>query len=144
MKQALIEGGVQPEQVDYISAHGTGTKENDSTETKAIKRVFGDHAYRVPISSIKSMVGHLIAAAGVVEAIACVLAFRDQKLPPTINLNEPDPECDLDYLPNKARDAKVDVALSNSFGFGGQNDALVMKRVNRTLVDRSPDRQRPA
>lgn len=130
MQQALHHAGVVPEDIDYISAHGTGTKENDAIETKAIKQLFGEHACRVPISSIKSMMGHLIAAAGVVEAIVCILAFRDQKIPPTINLKDEDPECDLDYVPNTARDAKVQVALSNSFGFGGQNDTLVMKKVN--------------
>lgn len=131
MKQALDEARIGPEQVDYISAHGTGTKENDSIETKAIKQVFGEHAHKVPISSIKSMMGHLIAAAGAVEVIACILAFRDQKIPPTINLNEPDPECDLDYVPNTGREVKVEVALSNSFGFGGQNDALVIQSVRK-------------
>jgi 3-oxoacyl-[acyl-carrier-protein] synthase II len=128
MTQAINDAGVQRDQVDYISAHGTGTKENDSIETKAIKGVFGERASSVPISSIKSMMGHLIAAAGAVEAIACVLALRDHKLPPTINLHDPDPECDLDYVPNEARDASVKVCLSNSFGFGGQNDTLILEK----------------
>ena len=128
MTQAINDAGVQRDQVDYISAHGTGTKENDSIETKAIKDVFGERASSVPISSIKSMMGHLIAAAGAVEAIACVLALRDHKLPPTINLHDPDPECDLDYVPNEARDASVKVCLSNSFGFGGQNDTLILEK----------------
>jgi len=129
MTLALEDAGLGLDDIDYISAHGTGTKENDSIETKAVKRVFGERAKKIPMSSIKSMLGHLIAAAGAVEAIACVLAIRDQKLPPTNNLNNPDPECDLDYVPNAARDAQVDVCLSNSFGFGGQNDTLIIKRV---------------
>ena len=120
--------GSAPEQVDYINAHGTGTRENDSHETFAVHQVFGEHARRVPISSIKSMLGHLVTAAGVVEFIACVLAIRDQKLPPTMNLQNPDPQCDLDYVPQFARDAKVEVALSNNLGFGGQNDTLVVRR----------------
>lgn len=127
MRAALRDGGVTPADVDYISAHGTGTEENDKTETMAIRVVFGDKAKNVPISSVKSMLGHLIAAAGAVELITCVLAMRDGMLPPTINYETPDPNCDLDYVPNKARPAKVRVALSNSFGFGGQNDALVVK-----------------
>lgn len=128
MRDALDDAGLTIHDVDYINAHGTGTSENDSIETRAVKAVFGDHAPNVPISSIKSMMGHLIAAAGAVEAITCVLAIRDQKLPPTINLHNPDPACDLDYIPNAARDAKVEVALSNSFGFGGQNDTLILRR----------------
>ena len=128
MRDALADAGLSTDDVDYINAHGTGTKENDSIETKAVKAVFGERAKTLPMSSIKSMMGHLIAAAGAVEAITCVLAIRDRKLPPTINLNNPDPVCDMDYVPNAARDAKVDVCLSNSFGFGGQNDTLVLKR----------------
>ncbi len=130
MLMALDAAGVQPGDVDYISAHGTGTKENDSIETKAIKAAFGHGTAEgvPPVSSIKSMLGHLIAAAGAVEAIACVLAIRDNKLPPTINLHTPDPECDLDYVPNASRDAEVNICLSNSFGFGGQNDTLVIRR----------------
>ncbi len=134
--QAVREAGLDPHSVDehgrppvhYISAHGTGTQENDSVETRAIKVVFGDNAKKIPISSIKSMMGHLIAAAGVVELITCVLAIKTQTLPPTINLDEPDPELDLDYVPNTARSAKVDVCLSDSFGFGGQNDTLIVKK----------------
>ena len=129
MSLALEDAGLGLDDIDYISAHGTGTKENDSIETKAVKAVFGERAKSIPMSSIKSMLGHLIAAAGAVEAVACVLAIRDQKLPPTHNLDNPDPECDLDYVANAARDAKVDVCLSNSFGFGGQNDTLIIKRV---------------
>ena len=132
MRQALGMAGVSTDDIDYISAHGTGTKENDSIETKAIKAVFctdGDVSKAPPVSSVKSMLGHLIAAAGVTEAIVCALAIRDGKLPPTINYQTPDPALDLDYVPNQARDAKVDICLSNSFGFGGQNDTLVIKRI---------------
>ncbi len=128
MRWALEDAALEPGDVDYISAHGTGTKENDSTETRAVKVVFGPLAAKVPVSSIKSMMGHLIAAAGAVEAITCVLAIRDHMLPPTINLHRPDPACDLDYVPNAARAGRVDVALSNSFGFGGQNDTLILRR----------------
>lgn len=133
MRQALEEAhalaGIVPGDIGYISAHGTGTKENDSIETLAVKSVFGDAARRIPMSSIKSMIGHLIAAAGAVELITCVLALRDGKLPPTINLNNPDPACDMDYVANTARDADVKVALSNSFGFGGQNDTLIIRKL---------------
>lgn len=126
---ALGSAKVRPEEVGYINAHGTGTRENDGNETSAIKQVFGDDAKRVPVSSIKSMMGHLIAAAGAVELICCVLALRDQVLPPTMNLENPDPECDLDYTPLKARDRKVTFAMSNSFGFGGHNASLLFKKV---------------
>jgi 3-oxoacyl-[acyl-carrier-protein] synthase II len=136
MEQALRMAGIDPHArradgrapIDYISAHGTGTKENDSIETLAVKRVFGDLAKSIPMSSVKSMLGHLIAAAGAVEFITCVLAIRHGMLPPTINYGTPDPELDLDYVPNTARPAKVDVCLSNSFGFGGQNDTVVVTR----------------
>ena len=128
MRLALEDAGLTPAEIDYVNAHGTGTGENDSTETLAIKTVFGDLAKRVPVSSIKSMMGHLIAAAGSVELIACVLAIRDGMLPPTMNLHHPDPECDLDYVPNAARPARVDTVLTNNFGFGGQNDTLVVRR----------------
>jgi 3-oxoacyl-[acyl-carrier-protein] synthase II len=128
MRQALKQAGLQPTDIHYISAHGTGTKENDSIETRAVKAVFGDAAKSIPVSSVKSMLGHLIAAAGAVELITCILAMRDSKIPPTINLHEPDPNLDLDYVPNAARDRRVDVALSNSFGFGGQNDTVIIRR----------------
>jgi len=134
--KALKQANIDPHAVDdqgrplvhYISAHGTGTAENDSIETKAIKNVFGDNAPKIPVSSIKSMMGHLIAAAGVVEFITCTLAIRNGVIPPTINLNNPDPELDLDYVPNEARQAQIDTCLSNSFGFGGQNDTLILQR----------------
>lgn len=128
LREALAGAGVTPEQIDYINAHGTSTSVNDSIETLAIKKTFGETAYKVPISSTKSMMGHLIAAAGSVEAIVCLLTIRDGLLPPTINLDNPDPECDLDYIPHEARKKRVDVALSNSFGFGGQNITLILKR----------------
>ncbi|HVT80110.1 MAG TPA: beta-ketoacyl-[acyl-carrier-protein] synthase family protein [Phycisphaerae bacterium] len=128
IQAALKDAGMTPRDIQYINAHGTGTKVNDSTETMAIKGVFGEHSKHVPISSIKSMMGHLIAAAGAVELITCILTIRDGVIPPTANYATPDPECDLDYVPNTARKARVDAALSNSFGFGGQNDTLIVKR----------------
>lgn len=129
MKAALVDAGVTPEEIDYISAHGTGTEENDKLETLAIRGVFGERAAKVPISSIKSMMGHLVAAAGAVELITCVLAMRDGVVPPTINYNQPDPNCNLDYVPNQARRVEVRTCLSNSFGFGGQNDTLIVRRL---------------
>jgi 3-oxoacyl-[acyl-carrier-protein] synthase II len=125
MRAALHDAGMKPEDIDYVSAHGTGTKQNDQVETRAIKAVFGESA-TVPVSSPKSMIGHLIAAAGATELITCVLALRDGVLPPTMNLNTPDPECDLDYIPNTRREADVKVCMSNSFGFGGQNNTLIL------------------
>lgn len=125
---ALEAAGLQSEQVDYINAHGTSTQAGDASETRAIKKVFGDHAYRLAVSSIKSMTGHLLGAAGGVESVATVLTLHHGVIPPTINYDEPDPECDLDYVPNKARQTKVRVALNNSFGFGGTNATLVFKR----------------
>jgi 3-oxoacyl-[acyl-carrier-protein] synthase II len=128
MREALADSGLNPEDIDYINAHGTSTQVNDSIETLAIKKTFGDTAYKIPISSTKSMMGHLIAAAGSVEAIVCLLSIRDGVMPPTVNLDNPAPDCDLDYLPHEARRKAVDVALSNSFGFGGQNIALILRR----------------
>jgi 3-oxoacyl-[acyl-carrier-protein] synthase II len=128
MQSAMNHAGVQPQQVDYINAHGTSTPFNDKLETLAIKRVFGDHACKLAISSTKSMTGHLLGAAGGLEAGITVLAIRHQVIPPTINYETPDPECDLDYVPNTKRAAKIEFALSNSFGFGGTNGALLFKR----------------
>ncbi len=128
VQMALKDAGVTINDIDYISAHGTGTAENDSIETKVIRSVFGERAYQIPVSSVKSSLGHLIAAAGVTELITCILAIRDQIIPPTINLNTPDPDCDLDYVPNVSRKAMVHTALSNSFGFGGQNNTLIIRK----------------
>ncbi|MCG0313709.1 MAG: beta-ketoacyl-[acyl-carrier-protein] synthase II, partial [Calditerricola sp.] len=128
MLAAIRDAGIRPEEVDYINAHGTSTELNDKVETQAIKAAFGEHAYKLAISSTKSMTGHMLGAAGAVEAIATALALRDQILPPTINYETPDPACDLDYVPNEARRAPVRVALSNSFGFGGHNATIALKR----------------
>jgi len=128
MTNAVIDARIEPHLVDYINAHGTSTFYNDKLETMAIKRVFGDSAYSIAVSSTKSMMGHLLGAAGGVEAGVIALALRDQMIPPTANYEKPDPECDLDYVPNKARRAEIEYALSNSFGFGGTNAALLMKR----------------
>jgi 3-oxoacyl-[acyl-carrier-protein] synthase II len=128
VRSALDDAGAVPADIDYISAHGTSTTENDKLETQAIRAVFGQKGDAPPVSSIKGMMGHLVAAAGAVELITCVLAIRDGMLPPTINYEHPDPNCDLDYIPNVARKADVRACLSNSFGFGGQNDTLVIRK----------------
>ena len=128
MALALDDAGIQPGAVDYINAHGTSTEYNDMNETQAIKKVFGEHAYKMPISSTKSMTGHLLGAAGAVEGIYSVLALHRGMLPPTINYENPDPQCDLDYVPNQARKADIQVALSNSFGFGGTNACVIFRR----------------
>ena len=128
MKMALRKGEVAPTEIDYINAHGTSTEINDRVETKAIKTVFGDYAYKVPISSTKSMTGHMIGAAGAIEAAICVLTIQNGVIPPTTNYAHPDPECDLDYVPNVARRANVRTALSNTFGFGGHNSCLIMRK----------------
>ncbi|WP_017656051.1 beta-ketoacyl-ACP synthase II [Fortiea contorta] len=125
---ALKDGGLSPEQVSYINAHGTSTPANDSTETAAMKKALGDHAYKVAISSTKSMTGHLLGGSGGIEAVATTLAIANDQIPPTINLENPDPECDLDYVPNSSRHQKIEVALSNSFGFGGHNVTLALKK----------------
>jgi 3-oxoacyl-[acyl-carrier-protein] synthase II len=130
IRAALADSGLDPRAIGYINAHGTSTQVNDKAETLAIKQVFGDGAYAIPVSSSKSMLGHLIAAAGAVELIITVLALRRGILPPTINYEVPDPECDLDYIPNEAREQRVRHALSNSFGFGGQNVSLIVSQVN--------------
>ncbi|HUV86363.1 MAG TPA: beta-ketoacyl-ACP synthase II [bacterium] len=129
MKMAIEHAGVNPEDIDYINAHGTSTPLNDVAETIAIKKAFGDHAYKIPISSTKSMTGHLLGAAGGIESVAAVLTIKNGVIHPTINYEYPDPECDLDYVPNEARQADVKVAITNSFAFGGQNATLAFKRV---------------
>lgn len=128
MKGALDNAGISPDEIDYINAHGTSTNVNDRVESIAIKGVFGERAYKLPVSSTKSMMGHLIAAAGVTEAIVCLLAIRDGVVPPTINYTTKDPDCDLDYVPNQARQVPCRTALTNSFGFGGQNISLVLRK----------------
>lgn len=128
MQLALTKASYGPKDIDYINAHGTSTHLNDRTETLAIKKVFGDQAYKVPISSTKSMLGHLIGGAGAIEAAICIMTILNGIIPPTINLEHPDPECDLDYVPNVARNAQVSTTLSNSFGFGGHNSVLIFRR----------------
>jgi 3-oxoacyl-[acyl-carrier-protein] synthase II len=128
MTAALQDAQISYRDVDYINTHGTSTTENDSIETKAIRAVFREEAKNTPASSVKSMLGHLIGAAGAAELITCVLAIRDNTAPPTINLNDPDPELDLDYVPNEPRKMQIDVAMNESFGFGGQNNVVIVKR----------------
>jgi 3-oxoacyl-[acyl-carrier-protein] synthase II len=130
MRNALERGGITPADVDYINAHGTSTPLGDLAETKAIKEVFGQHAYELAVSSTKSVMGHTFGAAGAIEAIMCTLAVHHGVIPPTINYEHPDPECDLDYVPNEAREAKVDVALSNAMGLGGHNGCVLFGRVD--------------
>jgi 3-oxoacyl-[acyl-carrier-protein] synthase II len=127
IQNALKSGGIKPEEIDYINAHGTSTQLNDAMETKAIKAAFGDYAYKVPVSSTKSMTGHLIGCAGALEPAICIMTILNGIIPPTINYENPDPECDLDYVPNTARPTKVTTALTNSFGFGGHNSVLILR-----------------
>lgn len=129
MRLAMAEADLVPEQIGYVNAHASSTPLNDTTETKAIKLVFGEHAYQVPVSGTKAMHGHALGATGAIEAAICLLALREEYLPPTINLDVPDPECDLDYIPHEGRDERVDYVLSNSFGFGGINAALAFGRI---------------
>ena len=127
MENALADAGISADQVDYVNTHGTSTDVGDVAETLALKRVFGARASQVPCSSTKSVTGHMLGAAGAAEFIACLFAIRDQVVPPTINLENPDPDCDLDYVPRQARQARVRIAMSNSFGFGGHNAILVVR-----------------
>ncbi|MCD6319579.1 MAG: beta-ketoacyl-[acyl-carrier-protein] synthase II, partial [Candidatus Desulfofervidaceae bacterium] len=131
MENALKNAGIKPEEVDYINAHGTSTKLNDAAETKAIKAVFKEHASKLAVSSTKSMTGHLLGGAGGIESAFTVLALHTGVIPPTINYEYPDPECDLDYVPNQARKADIKIAMSNSFGFGGTNATLVFKKFEK-------------
>ncbi|MCX7765936.1 MAG: beta-ketoacyl-[acyl-carrier-protein] synthase II, partial [Candidatus Sumerlaeia bacterium] len=128
MKAAIEDAGLQPNEIDYVNAHGTSTPLNDKLETQGIKTVFGEHARKLMISSNKSMIGHLLGAAGAVESVACVLSVYNDIIPPTINYEYPDPECDLDYVPNQARKATVRAAIKNSLGFGGHNCTIVLKK----------------
>jgi len=132
MEFALEGAKLNPQDVDYINTHGTSTPAGDSAETSAIKMLFDDYAYRIPVSSTKSMTGHLLGAAGAIELIACIGAIEHSSLPPTINLENPDPDCDLDYVPNEGRFAELNVVLSNSFGFGGHNTSIVLKKYGGT------------
>lgn len=127
MKAALADAGISPSDIDYVNAHGTSTELGDIAETTAVKTIFGEHAYKIPVNSTKSMIGHLLGAAGAIEMAATILQMNHGKLHPTINLEKPDPQCDLDYVPGKARDAKIKYAISNSFGFGGHNISIVLK-----------------
>ncbi len=130
MQAAILDAGIQPSEIDYINAHGTSTRINDAYESMAIKLSLGEHAKKVAVSSTKSMTGHLLGAAGAVEVIWCALSIRDRIAPPTINYSEPDEECDLDYVPNRAREMDIEIAMSNSFGFGGTNGAIILRRVH--------------
>jgi 3-oxoacyl-[acyl-carrier-protein] synthase II len=128
MSLAFKYAGISPEDVSYINAHGTSTQAGDPAETEAIKRALGDHAYHVPVSATKSTTGHLIGGAGAIETAICIQALRTGTIPPTINLDRPDPACDLDYVPHEARQARLEVAITNSFGFGGHNTTLVLRK----------------
>jgi 3-oxoacyl-[acyl-carrier-protein] synthase II len=130
MTAALNSAGLNADEVDYINAHGTATPVNDPIETKAIKTVFAERAYDIPVSSIKSMTGHTIGAAGAIEAVTCIMALNENVIPPTTNLDNPDPDCDLDYVPHQAREAELNVVMSNSFAFGGQNSVLIFKKAD--------------
>ena len=130
MRRALAEARIEPQAVDYVNAHGTGTAQNDPIETRAIKEVFGEHARRLAVSSTKSQTGHCLGAAGAIEILATVLALRHGFLPPTVTLEEPDPECDLDYVPRTARASRLRVAVSNSYGFGGNNTSVVLRAIS--------------
>jgi beta-ketoacyl-acyl-carrier-protein synthase II len=134
MRLALDNADIEPEDIDYINAHGTGTPLNDKSETAAIKTVFGEHAYQIPVSSTKSMTGHLLGAAGAIEALFAVKAIQDSIMPPTINYEVPDPECDLDYIPNEPRQKQVDYVMSNSFGFGGHNATIILKKFEKAKL----------
>ena len=129
MKLAVKSAGLEPQDIDYVNAHGTSTGLGDVAETKAIKRLFGDHAKKLMVSSTKSMHGHLLGAAGAIEAVLTIMALKEGIIPPTINLENPDPECDLDYVPNQARKQNLAYAMSNSFGFGGTNACLILKQM---------------
>ena len=131
MRLALQQSGIKPEEVDYISAHGTGTATNDRLETIAVKKAFGEHAYKVPISSVKSMLGHTMGAASAIEAAVCALAITHGRIPPTMHWQERDSECDLDYVPNAAREHKVRVAMNNAYAFGGNNSSLILTAYSR-------------
>jgi len=128
MQMAMKRGGVKPDDIDYINAHGTSTQLNDVMETKAIKATFGERAYKIPISSTKSMTGHMIGCAGAMEPAICIMTIVNGVIPPTINYENPDPECDLDYVPNTARKAELNTVLTNSFGFGGHNSVLILRK----------------
>merc|ERR1711991_506397 len=130
MRLALADGGIAPSEIDYVNAHGTSTPANDKNETSAIKSALGERALQIPVSSTKSMTGHLLGGSGGIEAVACILALQNSVVPPTINYTNPDPDCDLDYVPNNAREAQIGVALSNSFGFGGHNVCLAFSKIN--------------